>query len=85
MIQVPLDQPNDPLLGLLQRAAEEDVLLTRGGRPIGVLIGFADDDDWFDYQLENDPRFAKRIEQARAEVKAGKVISLEELKKKLGA
>jgi len=26
------------------------------------LIGFASEEDWFDYQLESDPRFARRIE-----------------------
>jgi hypothetical protein len=85
MIQVPLDQPGDQILGLLQKAADDEVLLIRDGHPVGVLIAFADDDDWFDYQLENHPRLSARIEKARAEVKAGKTISFEDLKEKLGA
>ncbi len=85
MIQAPLDQVSEQLLDLLKQSAGEEMLLTRDGRPIGVLIAFEDEDDWFDYQLENDPRFLKRIEQARAEIKAGNTISLEQLKDKLGA
>jgi hypothetical protein len=27
------------------------------------LIGFATEDDWFDYRLENDPRFLERVER----------------------
>ena len=30
-----------------------------------ILIGFASEDDWFEYRLEHDPRFLKRIERAR--------------------
>jgi hypothetical protein len=60
-------------------------MLVSDGRPVGVLIGFADEDDSFDFQLENDPRFLERIEAARTQAALGRVISLEELKKKLGA
>jgi len=44
-----------------------------------VLIGFAGEDDWFDYRLENDPRFAARIAQARASFRAGKAIPWEDV------
>lgn len=32
--------------------------------------------DWFDYHVENDPRFAKRMEFARASLRAGKGIRI---------
>jgi len=35
------------------------------GKPAGVLISFASEDDWLDHQLENDPRSLGRIEHAR--------------------
>jgi hypothetical protein len=38
------------------------------------------EDDWFDYKLENDPRFLARIASARKSLRAGKGIRLEELK-----
>jgi hypothetical protein len=30
------------------------------GRPAGVLIGFASEEDWFEYRLEHYPEFCKR-------------------------
>ena len=46
-------------------------------KPPGVSNGFASEDDWFDYRLENDPRFLQRIEQARDSLRLGKGISWE--------
>lgn len=37
------------------------------------------DEDRFDHQLENDPRFLQRIEAARESIKAGRVVRLEDL------
>ena len=53
-------------------AEEEGIIITRHGKPVGVLIGFTDEEDWFDYRLENDPRFLKRITAARESLRAGK-------------
>jgi len=39
------------------------------------------EDDWFDYKLENDPRFLERVEQARRSLKAGRGIRLEDMPK----
>jgi len=44
----------------------EEVVITRHGKPAGVVIGFESEEDWFDYRLENDPRFLQRVESARA-------------------
>lgn len=47
--------------------AKEAVTITRHGKPAGILVGFASDDNGFNYQLENDPRFLERVERhARA-------------------
>jgi hypothetical protein len=54
-------------------------VITRHGRPAGVLVGFASDDDWFNYQLENDPRCLERIERARQSLRSGRGIKLEDL------
>ena len=37
-----------------------------------VLIGFQSEDDWFDYCLEDDPRFLQRTERARRSLQAGR-------------
>jgi hypothetical protein len=44
------------------------------------LIGFASDDDWFDYRLESDPQFLTRIEEARKSLRAGRGVKLEDVK-----
>ena len=79
MKQVPLSEVKDDLSRLLREAEKQDIVITRHGKPAGVLIGFASEDDWFDYRLENDPRFLARIERARASLRAGRGVKLEEL------
>ncbi len=50
----------------------------RHGKPVGVLIGF-ESEDWFEYRLEHDPRFLRRIEQARNSLRAGRGTRLEDI------
>lgn len=76
---VPLSELKDDLSRYLREAAKEDVVITRHGKPAGVLIGFADEEDWFDYRLQNDPKFAKRIAKARRELRAGRGKKLEDV------
>ncbi|MBI4220157.1 MAG: type II toxin-antitoxin system Phd/YefM family antitoxin [Chloroflexi bacterium] len=79
MKRVPLSQVKDDLSRYLRDAEKEDVVITRHGKPAGVLIGFGSEDDWFEYRLEQDPRFLKRIAAARRNLAAGKGKRLEEL------
>jgi prevent-host-death family protein len=79
MKRVALAEVKDHLSEYLHDAAREEVVITRHGRPAGVLIGFAGDDDWFEYRLENDPRFLERIAQARASLRAGRAIPWEDV------
>lgn len=44
-----------------------------------ILIGFASEDDWFEYRLEHDPRFLTRIERARESLRSGKGVRLEDI------
>ncbi|MEW6113908.1 MAG: type II toxin-antitoxin system Phd/YefM family antitoxin [Thermodesulfobacteriota bacterium] len=79
MKKVALSDLKDDLSRFLRMAEKEEVVITRHGKPAGVLIGFESEDDWFDYRLENDPRFLKRIEAARKSLRAGKGIRLEDV------
>ncbi len=79
MKKVALSEVKDDLSRYLHLAEKEEVVITRHGRPAGVLIGFETEDDWFDYRLENDPRFLKRIESARKSLRLGKGMKLEEV------
>src|SRR6266568_4978259 len=65
MKEVPLSAIKDDLSRFLREAATQEIVITRHGKPAGVLIGFESEDDWFDYRLERGPRFLERIEQAR--------------------
>jgi prevent-host-death family protein len=75
--RVPLSEIKDDLSRYLRRAADAPIVVTRHGRPAGVLIGFATEEDWFDYQLESDPRFVRRIEKARQQLRAGQGVPFE--------
>jgi prevent-host-death family protein len=79
MKQVALSELKDDLSKYLRMAEKEEIVITRHGKPAGILVGFASEDDWFDYKLENDPRFLQRVARARRSVEAGKGIRLEEL------
>ncbi len=79
MKTVPLSAVKDELSRLLHEAARQEIVITRHGKPAGVLIGFNSEDDWVDYQLENDRRFLRRIGSARASIRAGKGVRLEDV------
>jgi prevent-host-death family protein len=79
--EVPLSEVKDDLSRFLREAEDGEIVITRHGRPAGVLIGFKSEDDWFDYRLENDPRFLRRIESARESLRAGRGVKLEDLEK----
>ena len=78
--EVPLSEVKDDLSHLLREAEKQDIVITRHGKPAGVLIGFKSEDDWFEYRLENDPRFLRRIEKARKSLRAGRGVKLENVK-----
>jgi prevent-host-death family protein len=78
--EVPLSEIKDHLSRFLREAEKQDIVITRHGKPAGVLIGFESEDDWFEYRLENDPRFLRRIERARKNFQVGRGIHLEDVK-----
>jgi prevent-host-death family protein len=77
--EVPLSEIKDDLSRYLREAETQEIVITRHGKAGGVLIGFESEEDWFEYRLENDPRFLRRIEQARDNLRAGRGIRLEDL------
>jgi prevent-host-death family protein len=79
MKEVPLSEIKDDLSRFLREAENQEIVITRHGKPAGLLIGFESEEDWFEYRLENDPRFLRRIERARASLHAGRGIRLEDV------
>jgi prevent-host-death family protein len=82
MKQVALSEIKDDLSKYLRLAENEEIVITRHGKPAGLLVGFASEDDWFDYKLEHDPRFLQRIARARQSLQSGKGVKLEDLSPK---
>ena len=63
----------------LKLAADEEIVITKHGRPAGVLIGFGSEEDWFEYRLENHPEFLRQIREARAAIREGRGVRLEDV------
>jgi prevent-host-death family protein len=72
---VALAKVKDDLSRYLRLAESEEVVITRHGRPAGVLIGFGSEEAWFDYRLEHHPEFLRRIGKARADIAAGRGVA----------
>ncbi len=79
MRQVALAEAKDDLSRLLRLAGSEEIIITRHGKPAGVLIGFESEDDWFDYRLEHHPDFLRRVAEARDALRSGRGVRLEDL------
>ena len=77
--EVPLSEIKDDLSRYLREAETQEIVITRHGKPAGVLIGFESEEDWFEYRLQNDPLFLRRIEQARSSLLAGRGLKLEDI------
>ena len=79
MKKVALSEIKDDLSRYLRLAENEEIVITRHGKPAGVLVGFKSEDEWFEYRLESDPRFLARVESARRRLRAGRGIALEKV------
>ena len=79
MKEVSLSEVKDGLSHFVDQSRKQKIIITRHGKPAAVLIGFATEADWFDYRLENDPRFLARVESARKNLKAGRGTRLEDI------
>ncbi len=79
MKTIALSEIKDQLSKFLRLAEKEEIVIMRHGKPAGVLVGFKTEDDWFNYRLENDPRFLQRIAAARQSLRAGKGIRIEDI------
>lgn len=80
MKTVALNEVKDDLSKFLRMATKETIVITRHGKPAGALIGFEDEDAWFEFKLVNDSRFLARVERARKAFREEKGIYLEDLK-----
>jgi len=79
MKEVAVSEVKDRFSRYLRIAETEDVVITRNGKPAGLLVGFSDEEAWFEYRLEHDARFLSRVENARNSIREGQGTPLEEL------
>ena len=79
MKRVPLAELKNDLSRFLRMAETEPIVITRHGKPAGVLLGFETEEDWFEYRLQHDPRFQQRIAESRAQYEAGKGVAIEDV------
>ena len=82
MKTAPLSEVKNDLSRYLRQAEKEEVVITRHGKPAGVLKGFASEEEWFEYRLLNDPSFLDRVEKARRDIRAGKGIAIETIRQR---
>ncbi len=80
MQKVALARVKDDLSRYLRLAQEQEIVITRHGQAAGVLIGFESEEDWFDYRVEHHPEFLRRVAEARAALRAGQGVALEDVK-----
>ena len=66
-----LAEVKDDLSRYLRLAEGGEILITRHGKPAGLLIGFESEEDWFDYRLEHHPEFLRRVAAARQAIARG--------------
>ncbi len=67
---------------VVKTAQNEPVVITVHGKPKAVLTPISGD-ELEDFLFEHSPRLRKRIEQGLKEIKEGRIIFHEDLKKKL--
>jgi prevent-host-death family protein len=76
---VALAKLKDDFSRCLRLASDGELVITRHGRPAGILIGFENEEAWIDYQIENHPEFLERVADARTALRQGQGLRLEEI------
>jgi prevent-host-death family protein len=74
-----ITEAKNDICSIIREAEKEEILITRHGKPAAVMIGFRNEDDWFDYKLERDENFLRKIAKARKEIRDGRFVTLDEL------
>jgi prevent-host-death family protein len=74
-----MTEAKNDICSIIREAEKDAVLITRHGKAAAIVIGFRDEDEWFDYRLEHDERFLRKIAKAREEIRSGRFVTLAEL------
>jgi prevent-host-death family protein len=79
MTKIPVAKVKDNFSNILRRAGKEEIVVTVHGRPVAVIIGFENEDDWLEYRLLRDDKFLARVAESRQQYKEGKYKTLDAL------
>ena len=64
-----MTEAKNDICSLIREAEKDEVVITRHGKPAAVVIGFRDEDEWFEYKLQRDEKFLRKIAKARKEIR----------------
>ena len=56
MTKIPVAKVKDNFSNILRRAGKEEIVVTVHGRPVAVIIGFENEDDWLECRLFRDSK-----------------------------
>jgi prevent-host-death family protein len=81
---VELDEAKGSLSEYARRNRRNAVVVTKRGKPVSALLPLQPGADLERLALSMNPRFRAILERSRAEVRAGKVVSSEEVRRLFG-
>lgn len=81
---VELDEAKGSLSDYARKNRRDAVVITRRGKPLSALLPLEKGADLERLVLSMSPRFRAIVELSRAEVKAGKVVSSDEVRRIFG-
>ena len=82
---VDLEEAKANLEGLAKECRSSPVVVTLGGKPVFEMVPFySDAPDFIDRLLDESEPFRSLLEARHKEMEAGRVSSLEEVRKRLG-
>jgi PHD/YefM family antitoxin component YafN of YafNO toxin-antitoxin module len=82
MKRLPIAKAHRPLAQYAAELDGEVLVVTDGNRPVAALVPLKDFDRE-SLRLSTNPEFLRLIEQSRAEIAAGKSLSLNEVRKRV--
>ena len=74
-----MTEAKNDICKIIRESEKEEIVIMRHGKPAAVVIGFHNEDDWFDYRIENDESFLRKIARARDDIQQSKFVSLSKL------
>ena len=81
MITASISEIKNDLSSFVSQARKEDVIVTNHGKAVAFIRGFADDDEFTEHRLLNDPRFQQIVNRAREDHRTGNVTKLADIDK----